>query len=504
MPTTNEKEERRKSYKKKCKNTSELRRRRVEVSMKIRKAKKAEQILKQRNVTSFDEEDCLFPEQQKAGAAPIMPMTFVDTDPGTSTIDRNVELELKPLGREMLLEERNPPIDEVIERGNIPLTVELLARDENSTLQFETACALSNIASGSSEQTKAVVEGGAIPAFIALLSSQHPQISEQAVSALGNIADAGPLYGDSLIKCNVVPTLLSPVTPQTPVGFLCKITWTLRNLCRNKNPHPPMEAVLQILPALIKLLHYDDKDMLSATCWAMSYLTNGSNDCIDVVVNTGIVERLVQLLASEELAILTSALRTIGNIVTGTDFQTQVAINCGVLSVLPQLLRHRKQSIQKEAAWVLSNIAAGPSQQIQQMINCGLLPPLVEVLSKGDLEAQKEAVCAVTNYTIGGTVEQVVQLVLCGVMAPLLNLLTCKDSKVTLAIFDAISKIFMAAEELGEVEKLCFLVEELGGLESIEALQTHENHMVYRAALALIKQYFSSEEDEDKDGVAGR
>lgn len=53
----------------------------------------------------------------------------------------------------------------------------------------------------------------------------------------------------------------------------------------------------------------------------MSYLTDGTNDKIQAVVNTGLVPRLVQLLDSREVLVITPVLRTVGNIVTGNDVQ---------------------------------------------------------------------------------------------------------------------------------------------------------------------------------------
>jgi hypothetical protein len=126
-------------------------------------------------------------------------------------------------------------------------------------LQSEASWALANIAAGTSEQTRAVVDANAVPQLIELMkSSENTEVCEHAVWALGNIIGKffsillilvivppillvlgdGPHFRDYCIERGVVEPLLKfVISPDTdsPVLILRTVAWVVHLCCFNLN-----------------------------------------------------------------------------------------------------------------------------------------------------------------------------------------------------------------------------------------------------------------------------
>ncbi|XP_055904955.1 importin subunit alpha [Eupeodes corollae] len=484
------------AYKNNSINSQEMRMRRHEVTIELRKSKKEDQLFKRRNI---NEDDVVSPLKEVNGQSPVQ-MSVDEIVSAMNSPDPDRQFAGTQAARKMLSRERNPPIDMMIGHGIVPICVRFLQRSDNALLQFEAAWALTNIASGSSEQTRCVIDADAVPHFIALLQSKMISVAEQSVWALGNIAGDGAKTRDIVLSHRVVDGILQLINENTPLSFLRNIVWLMSNLCRNKNPSPPFEEIKRLLPVLSQLLCGNDVQVLADACWALSYVTDDDNVKIQAVVDTGVVPRLVNLLATDEPSIIVPALRSVGNIVTGTDQQTDAVIAAGGLPKLGLLLQHSKHNIVKEAAWTVSNITAGSQKQIQAVIDADIFVHIRKVMEKGDFKSQKEAAWAVTNTTTSGTPEQIIDLIeKYQVLKPYCDLLEAKDARTIKVVLSGLTNLFALAEKLGGTESLCLTIEQMGGLDKLESLQTHENEEVYKKAYAIVDSYFSNGNDNESE-----
>jgi hypothetical protein len=69
-------------------------------------------------------------------------------------------------------------VQPIIDANLVPRLITFMSDDSFPHLQLESAWALTNVASGTSIQTQAIIDKGGIPLFVKLLESQYSIVSE--------------------------------------------------------------------------------------------------------------------------------------------------------------------------------------------------------------------------------------------------------------------------------------------------------------------------------------
>ncbi len=112
-----------------------------------------------------------------------------------------------PIGVDAILS-----IQPVIDFDIVSCVIYFLRMDDNADVQLQAARAITNITlSNTSEHISYVVEAGAIPILIRLLSSPNEEIRATVAWAVANIAGNRIEYRDMMITEGVLPALLQAV-----------------------------------------------------------------------------------------------------------------------------------------------------------------------------------------------------------------------------------------------------------------------------------------------------
>ncbi len=126
----------------------------------------------------------------------------------------------------------------------------------------------------------------------------------------------------------------------------------------------------------------------------------------------------------------------------------------------------------------------------------------MHLLATAEFDIKKEAAWAISNATSGGTAQQIQFLVQAGCIRPMCDLLSCSDPRIITVALEGLEnmlKIGEAQKELGganATNPYADAIDEAGGLDKIEELQSHGNEDIYQKAITILETYFEVEDGE--------
>ncbi len=147
------------------------------------------------------------------------------------------------------------PIQQVIDCGVVPCLIRFLQLDDNPALQLEAAGAIAK----ATDHRRYLIEAGAVPILIRLLSSMNADVRLQAAWALGNLSgdnyDKDVKYRDFLLAEGALPALIQAVEACDDSALVHAIAYALSNLCYGE-PAPDLLVIETAFPLLARFLSW--------------------------------------------------------------------------------------------------------------------------------------------------------------------------------------------------------------------------------------------------------
>ena len=176
--------------------------------------------------------------------------------------------------RRIVSSSEDPPLQEIIDTGVVPLLLDLVKQTEFPQVQLESIWTLTNIAAGSNQECSSIVEHEGIPVLMEVLDSESIPLVEQAIWALGNIATDNVVYRDTILEMGMIGKLSEMIfsNQEKYESIIEEVSWVISNLLRSRVPpeFSKIQEGLNMLCVFFSLDKIKKENNVSDCLWAIS------------------------------------------------------------------------------------------------------------------------------------------------------------------------------------------------------------------------------------------
>lgn len=245
-----------------------------------------------------------------------------------------------------------------------------------------------------------LVNAGAIPVLVQLLSSQDVDVQYYCTTALSNIAvDAGNRKKLAQTEPRLVQSLVHLMDSSSP-KVQCQAALALRNLASDEKYQ--LEIVrARGLPPILRLLQSTYLPLiLSAVACIRNISIHPLNE--SPIIDAGFLKPLVELLGStDNEEIQCHAISTLRNLAASSDRNKALVLDAGAVQKCKQLVLEVPLSVQSEMTAAIAVLALSDELKTH-LLNLGVFDVLIPLTHSESIEVQGNSAAALGNLSSKG------------------------------------------------------------------------------------------------------
>lgn len=265
------------------------------------------------------------------------------------------------------------------------------------SLAFCQAYRLTGIADDNRQQ---LVNAGAIPVLVQLLSSPDVDVQYYCTTALSNIAvDSGNRKKLAQTESRLVQSLVHLMDSSSP-KVQCQAALALRNLASDEKYQLEIVRARGLQP-LLRLLQSSYLPLiLSAVACIRNISIHPLNE--SPIIEAGFLKPLVELLGStDNEEIQCHAISTLRNLAASSDRNKQLVLEAGAVQKCKELVLNVPLSVQSEMTAAIAVLALSDELK-SHLLSLGVFDVLIPLTAADSIEVQGNSAAALGNLSSKG------------------------------------------------------------------------------------------------------